>query len=137
MVKFKFLAHFSMDHLYYYYCHYCFTPCNFFSRLWSFTESWVTTILLKSSGLLWLFQPILRVLWSRWCQFFLSFLILPVFFLNFWRPFHAQKLQLVSPSNVCSTTFFSSRAKSKYLSIFLLSYISTYWSAETAKSPRL
>ena len=46
----------------------------------------------------------------------------------------AHPLQLVLHSLSCSTAFFSSQARSKYLSIFSLSFIITQWSAGTAKS---
>ena len=44
------------------------------------------------------------------------------------------QLQLVSPSPSSSTDFFSSLARSRYLSFFSLSFSFTLWLAETAKT---
>ena len=51
-----------------------------------------------------------------------------------WWLFRARQLQLVLPSLSCSKVFFGSLARSKYLTLFSLSFSFTLWSAGTAKS---
>ena len=51
-----------------------------------------------------------------------------------WRPCRVRRLQLVSPSLSCSAIFFSSLARSQYLSHFSLSFSFILWSAGTTKT---
>ena len=70
-----------------------------------FPGAWVTASLLQSAGRFCVFWLISIMLWFEWPQFFLRFLILPVFLSGLFRPFQARKLQIVSPSPSCSTVF--------------------------------
>ena len=69
----------------------------------------------------------------------LLFFILPLIsnfsslFPSLWIPFQVHQLQLVSPSSSSSTDF-CFLARSKYFSIFMLSFMFTLWSAGIAKS---
>ena len=51
-----------------------------------------------------------------------------------WWVYRSHRSQLVLPLFSCSIVFFRSQARSRYLSLFLLSFYFTLWSAETAKS---
>ena len=74
-------------------------------RWWSFTGVWQTTSLFRSPGLFSVFLLISIIMWSGQFLVVLRFQILPVFFLNLWRPFRVHQSQLVSLSISCSTVF--------------------------------
>ena len=72
----------------------------------------------------------LLFVWSSLVLLFPSF---PVLVPILWSPYRARLLQLVSPSLSCCIVFFSSLARSRYLSLFSFSFSFTLWSAGTAK----
>ena len=94
----------------------------------------MTANLLRFPGLFSVFWPILTSLLSDGLDSS-DFQSLQVFFPSLWRPFQVFQLLLVSPSPSCSTIvfFFISLTKSKYISIFSLSFIFTLRSAGTTK----
>ena len=51
----------------------------------------------------------------------------------FWWLYRARQVQVASLSLLCSIIYFSSQARSMYLSLFSLSFNFTLWSAWTAK----
>ena len=96
---------------------------------------WVTASFLISPGFFSVFSPILKILWSGWSRFFLWFSNPPASFSNLLKT-----VPSAPTTNGITVTFifhryFSSLARSKYLSIFSISFIFTLCSAGTAKSP--
>ena len=93
---------------------------------WSFTEVWVTATLLKSLGLCSVFWRLLTMLKAH-----------PLISISF-NPF-TKPLWIIpsTPITIGITiifrfhSFFSSLAKSKYLSLFSFSLIFTLWSADS------
>ena len=100
---------------------------------WFLIEFWVAVSLLKSTGIFSLFGPIFKMLMSRWSQLVFLFLSLLVLLSILWGFFQVHQLLLVSPLPSFSIVFFSSLAKSTHLSPFTLVFISTPYSAGTAK----
>ena len=103
---------------------------------WVFNRVLVTSSLLKSPGLFSVFWSILVMLYSGWSLlvfWFLSFLV-PLTILR--RLFQVYKLQLESLSPSCSIVcfFFSSLARSRYLSLSSLSLYFTLWFAWIVKN---
>ena len=96
---------------------------------WFSTGVWVKANLLKYPDLL-----ILIILVFGWSPLVLLFPSLPVPLSILWWLYQAHQFLLVSPPLSCSIVFFSSLARSRYLSFFLLYFSFTMWSAETAKS---
>ena len=97
-----------------------------------FTEVCVTVSLLQSPGLFSVFWEILVMLsfgWSLLCVWFLSF-PLP----NHWGSFQVYQFQFVSTSPSFSIVLFCSLARSRYLSLFSLSFNFTLLSTGMAKS---
>ena len=83
---------------------------------WSFPGVWVTASLFRFLRLFSLFDPIFRMLWSGWSQFFLWFPIPLVIFLNLLWLFQVHQLNgvIVITVILMFRNFFSSRARSKY-----------------------
>ena len=57
-------------------------------------------------GLFSVFQPILTMLWSGWCRFFLWFTVPLLFYPSLWESFQMLQLVLTWPSPACSSIFF-------------------------------
>ena len=80
------------------------------------------------------FWLILIMLLSGWSPLVFWFLNPPVPLPRLWGFFQAYLLQLISLLPSYYIVFFSSLARSKYLSLFLLPFIFTLYSVRTAKS---
>ena len=72
---------------------------------WPFSETWVTTWLLKSPGVVSVFWPIYNLLKFGWSPHVPLFPSLPVLVSIFWWLCQEPQLQWVSPSLSCSTVF--------------------------------
>ena len=72
------------------------------------------------------------VVWMVWTFFLFSSLLVPSPIL--WWLYRAHQLQLVPPLPLCFIVFFSSLARSRYLSLFSPTFSFTLWFAGTAKS---
>ena len=98
---------------------------------WFLTVVWVTASLLKSPGLFSVFWSILITLSLGWSPLVLLFPSPPVPLSILWWLYRAQQLRFLSQSP-CSIVFSSSLRRSRYLSLFWLSFNCTQWSAGTA-----
>ena len=133
MVKFKFLAHFLVDHL-------AHIVVVFHVSWWFFTEVWVTASLLKSLGFFSVFWPISTMLLFGWSSLMLSVSNLSVListiwwlyqehpcFLYFSKAFWLSGKVAVLVSVLCSVIFTLQTAKTpkfniKQVFLFILFY---------------
>ena len=128
---------------YYYYYYYCncfllFHSLEFFIRVFAFTEVWVTTSLLRCPGFFWVFSSILTMLCFLRCWFFLWFSN-PLFVCFIFKLSETVPSALIIISIMVTNMFlsiFNPPVRSKYFSIFSLSFTFTLRSAGTSKSPR-
>ena len=122
---------------YHYYCyHYYFTHLRLVhtSVSWCFSIGvWMTARLNKCPGLFSVFRPILTMQSFEWSS------LVPFFWV--FHSLYQSFLTVTSEPNTNGMSiaymfhrFFSSLARSRYLSLFLLSFSFTPWSAGTAKS---
>ena len=83
---------------------------------WSFTGVWVITSLLRSPGFFWVFEPILATLLSGWFDFLTDFQSLLQIFGDCLKGINFNWCYLDHFMFHC---FFNSKARSKYLPLFL------------------
>ena len=89
--------------------------------------------LLKSPGFFSVFWPISTLLYLGWFPLIFLFSSPPLPVPILWWLYRVHQLQLIFLSLLCSIAFFSSLARSRYLSLCFLSFKFTLWSATMAK----